>query len=472
MSGTEESYDRTERLAGELGTLIAARRYPEASAELAELLEPDVAEVLRALEEDACLVAFRMLPHERQAAVFSYFKPTEQERLIESITSEQAAKLFNEMEPDDRVDFLEVAADELAQRLLGQMHPQERADTQRILEFPDESIGRDMTTEFLTVRPEWTAQKVLEHIREHGSDVELLNGLYVVDSRGRLIDFIRLRELLLADPDTPCGDLVEEMVVSVRATDDREEAVHVFKKYDLPVLPVVDEHSVLLGIITFDDLQDVAEEEVTEDMQKMAAVEAFDEPYMSVSLPVLFRKRVFWLLVLFAGGLLTVFAMTRFEDSIKRFAILAMFVPLIIASGGNSGSQAASLMIRALALGELRPRDWVRVFRRELISGLMLGGLLGLCGVFSGAAISYYLFHAEAPDPQTAWLFGFAIGTSVLGVVMVGTLTGSMLPFVLEAVGLDPAVGSTPFVATIVDVAGLIIYFVSASVILQSLIAG
>jgi magnesium transporter len=467
MPRSSDNRDALRRLAGEAGVLIAALENQQAAELLFDLLDPEVADVLRDLEVDARVVAFRFFDRERQASIFSHLEHDEQQELVESITSEQVAQLLNEMEPDDRVDFLEVAPDELINQLLALMRPEERAETQRILDYPEESVGRDMTPEYVTVRPEWSIRQVLEHIRIVGRDAEMLNVLYVVDSAGHLINHVRLRRLLIAEPMAPCGEFVEGHVVSLRATEDREEAVRVMERYDVPVLPVVDDQNVLLGIITFDDVADVAEEEFTEDIQKMGGMAALEEPYVSVSVPHLVRKRVGWLIILFFGGILTVAAMGAFEESIKRFAILAMFVPLIIASGGNCGSQAASLMIRSLALGELTPSNWWMVFRRELVSGLMMGVVLGVLGVVAGTVATLLLF-GESSSLETALPFGYAIGLSMVGVVLIGTLTGSMLPFLLQRLGFDPATSSTPFVATIVDVAGLIIYFLSANMILPA----
>jgi magnesium transporter len=400
--------------------------------------------------------------------VFAHLEHDEQERLVQTLSTEQVAQIFNEMDADDRVDFLEDAPEDLAKSLLASMHPEERAETEKILEYPEESIGREMTPDYLTVRPEWTVAEALEHIRAHGKDAETFNVLYVVDDQGKLIDLIRLRRVLLARPDVRCDALREGgQVVSLQATDDRETAVHMMERYDVPVLPVVEADNRLVGIVTFDDIADVAEEEVTEDIQKMGGMEALDAPYTSSTVVQLFRKRVPWLMILFGGGLLTVSAMGAFEESIKQFAILALFVPLIIASGGNSGSQAASLIIRSLATRELEIEDWGIVLRRELISGLMLGSALGMCGLVVATAVSFVVFQEDVTHLGDALHYGTAIGAAVLGVVIVGTLVGAMLPILLKRFGFDEATGSTPFVATIVDVAGLIIYFVTANLILR-----
>ncbi|MHC4995344.1 MAG: magnesium transporter, partial [Planctomycetota bacterium] len=304
-----------------------------------------------------------------------------------------------------------------------------------------------------------------EHIRENGADAETLNVVYVVDSGGRLQDFVRLKKLLLADPAAKCESLCKGRVRSLLATDDQEAAVVMMREYDTPVLPVTDDDGVLVGIVTFDDVADIAEEEVTEDMQKMGGMQELDEPYIEAPLMELVWKRVVWLFILFCGGLVAVSAMGFFDEALAKYTILALFVPLIIASGGNSGSQAASLIIRSLTTAEVDTGDWLLVLRRELASGLLMGGLLGVCGFITGMAACFVPMFADTlASPPT--LYGLAIGLSVLAVVMVGTLTGGMLPLLLKKMGFDPAAGSTPLVATIVDAAGLVLYFVVATLVL------
>jgi len=455
-------------LAPEVSELIDQRKMGQVRHVLVDLYDPEIADLLLELSPPHQVVALRLLPRERAAEVFSHLDQDEQERLVTTLTTEQVASIFNEMDADDRVDFLEDAPDDLAQSLLAAMHPAERAETEKILEYPEESVGREMTPDYLTVHPEWTVAEALDHIRGHGKDAESFNVLYVVDERGRLIDVIRLRRILLAQPDVLCETLRQGgQLIYLKASDDRETAVHMMERYDVPVLPVVDDDDRMVGIVTFDDVADVAEEEVTEDMQKMGGMEALDAPYTSSTVVQLFRKRVIWLMILFGGGLLTVSAMGAFEESIREFAILALFVPLIIASGGNSGSQAASLIIRSLATREIEPADWALVLRREIFSGLMLGSALGLCGMVAATSVSYMLFQNEGGQLGQSLHYGLAIGTAVVGVVIVGTLVGSMLPIGLKRLGFDEATGSTPFVATIVDVAGLIIYFLCANVILR-----
>jgi magnesium transporter len=320
-----------------------------------------------------------------------------------------------------------------------------------------------MTPDFLKVGPRWTIRQVLDYIREHGRDSETLNVIYVTDEQGRLIDDVRIREFLLRPLETIVDDIHDSSFVALHATDAAHEAVDAFKKYDRNTLPVVDSEGKLLGIVTVDDMLDVQEEEATEDIQKLGGTEALDDPYMEAPLLQLVRKRAAWLVVLFVGEMLTATAMGFFEHELERAVILALFIPLIISSGGNAGSQASTLIIRAMALGEITLADWWRVMRRELASGALLGAILGIIGLLR------IIIWSRFSDAYGAHYVGIAatVGCAVLGVVMWGTICGSMLPLVLRRLGLDPATSSAPFVATLVDVTGLLIYFGAAIAFLR-----
>lgn len=455
-----------ELLAPEIAEMIASGDHDQARAAFEQLLDVEVADVLVELEPDQRPMAIGLLPGPRAADIFDYLEQDDQEALVEALNDEQVAEIFNQMDPDDRVDFLEDAPDAVAESTLALMDPAERSETRRILEYPEQTVGRLMTTEFFNLRPECTAAQALDHIRKHGHEAETLHILYLIEDGGRLIDHIRLRHLVLAEPEARLESLREGHVVKLNALDDREEAVRTMERYDLPVLPVVDGQNVMVGIVTFDDVADVAEEEATEDIHKIGGMEALDQSYFATTIPQMARKRGIWLLLLFFGGLLTVTAMGFFHGQLEQKAILALFVPLIIASGGNSGSQAATLIIRALAVNQLKTADWWRIFQRELLSGLLLGTLLGLLGLIVGGLVAYLGPGDANGIAAAAAITGFAIGTAIVGVVLTGILTGAMLPLALEAIGLDPATCSTPFVATIVDVAGLVIYFSVAMIIL------
>lgn len=464
MEATRSELMTAELLAPEIAELIDQKRSAEVREALAELQDPELADLLWALEAKHRMLAFRFLSRDRQAAVFSFLDPEHQETLLGDLSNEQLAQILDDMAPDDRAMLFEELPGEVTAKLLTLLKPEERRRTQFLLGYPPESVGRLMTPDYLTLRPDWTIAQALDFIRLHGKDAETLYTMYVVDDRGHLLDDIKLRSLILSDPARTIRSLMDEQVVSLAATDDRERAVHAMDRYDRPVLPVVNSEGVLVGIVTFDDVADVAAEEVTEDIQKMGGVEALDDPYMSVSLWQLFRKRGTWLAMLFLGEMFTATAMNFFEGEIQQAVILALFVPLIISSGGNSGSQASTLIIRAIALGEVTLRDWLRVFTRELLCGLALGTLLGVIGLLR-IHVWHWLGWADYTDHYH--LVGLTVAVSLLGVVVWGTLMGSMLPFLLRFLRLDPATISAPLVATLVDVTGLVIYFTTAMALLR-----
>lgn len=451
-------------LAPEIGELIAQRQTFEVRALLLDLMDPEIADVLVALEPGGRPVAFRVLPRDRAAVVFTYLPPETQEQLLSELNNEQLAGLFDEMAPDDRATLFDEMPGQIAAKLLALMKPEERRQTQAILGYPPDSVGRLMTPDYVAIQPEWTVQQVLDHIRKNGRDAETLSRLYVVDGRGRLIDDIRLRQLLLVDPSSSVKALMNEQLVSLHAQDDREKAVEMMRRYDHPALPVVDRDEILVGIVTFDDVADVEQAETTEDIQKMAAVEALDEPYITMPVWKLVRKRGIWLGVLFLGEMLTASAMAFYEHEIAAAVVLALFIPLIISSGGNSGSQASTLIIRAMAVGEIRQRDWWRVLLREIACGLLLGIFLGAIGL---VRINLWGLAGWASYGEHYHLIAVAVGAALIGVVLWGSLMGSMLPFILRVMKLDPAVVSAPMVATLVDVTGLIIYFTVAAMILR-----
>ena len=446
-----------------LAELLEARNFMGIRAALAGLTPADSAEMIEEFEPVEQAALFRLLPMQLATEVFEYLPVEAQEELIHAMGNEQAAGILDAMSPDDRTALLEEMPTAVCARMVESLSPKERAVALRLLDYPENSIGRMMTSEYLTLRDEWTAREVLDHIRSHGRDRETLNVLYVVAPSGKLVDEVRIREILLCPVETQVKDLRNNVLIALTATDDQETAVAAFRKYDRTVLPVIDGHGGLVGIVTVDDILDVVEEEATEDIQKLGGMEQLDEPYMDISLARLVKKRATWLVVLFVGEMLTATAMGHFQDDISKAVILAVFVPLIISSGGNSGSQAATLIIRAMAIGEVGLGDWWKVMRREIFSGLILGLILATIGIVRIAAWSAF---SDMYGPH--WLLvAITVGISLLGVVVWGTLSGSMLPFLLKRLGLDPATSSAPFVATLVDVTGLIIYFAVAGVILH-----
>jgi magnesium transporter len=450
-------------LGPEIKELIEARNFTALRDLLAGFSPADIGEILTEVPDEDRAIAFRLLPHDQATEVLEYLEPDAQHAVIKAMGHETAARILNDMSPDDRTALLEELPGAAVAQLLTLLSPEERAVAQTLLNYPEGSVGRLMTPDFISVRPHWSIQQVLDYIREHGRDSETLNVIYVTDERGRLIDDVRIREFLLRPVTTRVADIHDSSFVALRAIDDAEVALDLFKKYDRNTLPVVDSEEKLLGIVTVDDMLDVQEEEATEDIQKMGGVEALEDPYIDAPLLQMVRKRAVWLTVLFLGEMLTATAMRFFAQEIERAVVLALFVPLIISSGGNSGSQASTLIIRALAIGELRLSDWWRVLRKEIFSGLMLGGILGAIGFLRIEGTSLF---TTVYGPHHL-LIATTVGVTLVGVVLWGTLAGSMLPILLRRLGLDPATSSAPFVATLVDVTGLIMYFSVAVVLLR-----
>ncbi|HEX4824735.1 MAG TPA: magnesium transporter [Candidatus Polarisedimenticolaceae bacterium] len=423
----------------------------------------DIAELLDDASREDEVVLFRILPREVAAETFSYLAPYQQERLLKAMARDDVTAILDRMPDDDRTLLLEEMPASATKQLLELLTPKERADAVRMLGYPEDSVGRLMTAHYVAVRADWTVQQVLDHVRERGHDSETLSLIYVVDEKGILIDDIRIRSFLLAPLTAKVSDLMDYRYVALKATDRQRDAVQVFQQQDLKALPVTDSAGVLIGIVTIDDVLEVAERAATREIQRVGGSEALEEPYMEISLARLVRKRAGWLVILFLGEMLTATAMGFFEKEIAKAVVLALFVPLIISSGGNSGSQASTLVIRALALGEVKLRDWWRVARREVFSGLALGGILGTIGFLR---ITVWSFFSNLYGPH--WLLvALTVGLALIGIVLWGTLAGSMLPFVLRRLGFDPATSSAPFVATLVDVTGLVIYFSVGIVILR-----
>ncbi|MEW5883514.1 MAG: magnesium transporter [Armatimonadota bacterium] len=432
--------------------------------ELQSLSAGEVAELVNQLDDAKGIFILRLLEPEKASDAFSELHPEHRDRLLQTLSDERLAELFNSMAPDDRTRVLEDLPGRVTQRLINLLSPEERRIALQLLGYPEFSVGRLMTPEYIMVRPQWTVGRALQQVRDYYVKAETANVLYVADGRGRLVADLLLAELVAADPETLIEDLMEgRPVVSLPVDLDQEEAVEVFRKHVRVALPVVDAQGVLLGIVTLDDVLDIVEEEATEDFQKAGGVEALDEPYMATPFWVLIRKRAGWLTILFVSQMLTATAMDRFAEEIARALVLAVFVPLIISSGGNSGSQAATLVIRALAVRDVALSDWWRVVRREAMAGLALGVFLGAIGAMR---IGVWEAAWGAYGPHWPWL-AITIFLSLVGVVLWGTLAGSALPLILKRFGLDPATSSAPFVATLVDVTGIVLYFEISMIVLR-----
>ncbi len=423
----------------------------------------DVAQLVEDNSDHECGIIGNMAMN-RAASVFKILDLSVQKRIMRELPPGTSAHLLNELPADDRTDFLEELSGDVVRELIKLLEPEERKITLSLLGYPENSIGRLMTPDYVYVYPWNTIEEVFTTIRKHGKDSETINVIYVLNDKGELLDDIRIRDFILNTPDTKVEELMDERFVALHPEDDQESASEVFKMNNRVALPVVSSSNELLGIVTIDDILWVTEEEFSEDMQKMGGTAALEEPYLQTPIMRLFKKRVVWLVVLFLGELLTASAMAFFEGEIKKAVVLALFIPLIISSGGNSGSQASTLIIQAMAVGEVAIKDWWKVMRREIISGLMLGTVLGIIGF-----IRIMIWHSFSPELYGQhWVsIGITVALALLGVVIWGTLAGSMLPLLLKKLGADPAVSSAPFVATLVDVTGLVIYFSTAYALLS-----
>jgi magnesium transporter len=432
---------------------------------LTALLQPEeLADLINSSREIDFKKVFQVLDPEKALKTFENLEFEIQEELLNTFPVDVLSRTLNLISPDDRTALFEKLPEATLQKYLSLLTDEERKTAQSLLQYPDDSIGRLMTPDFVSVKEDWTVAQVLDYIRKHGKDSETLSMVYVTDNHGYLIDDIRVREFLLAPLDKKVNELMDHQFISLGAKDDQEQAVKLFKQSNRIALPVTDFNGLLLGIITIDDVVDVMEEEDTEDIQKFGGIEALDESYSQISFFKLVRKRAGWLVILFFGEMFTATAMGFFQGEISKAVVLALFVPLIISSGGNSGSQASSIIIRAMALGEITFRDWWNVMRREILSGFTLGAILGSVGFLR--IFIWQQLHIYNYGPYW-FLISITIFFSLIGVVMWGTLSGSMLPIVLKKLGADPAASSAPFVATLVDVTGLIIYFSVAFIILR-----
>jgi magnesium transporter len=430
---------------------------------LNEWLPVDLGDLLADLSTSDAVTAFRLLQPPLATATFVYLPRSLQELLFQALEEPNLATILNELAPDDRTAILEAQTGDETERLLTLLTPENQRVARSLLSYSAGTVGRLMTPDFIDVQENWTIDQVLDHVRRVGKDSESLNAVYVIDGEQHLIDDIRMREILLAQPQTLVGTLMDRKYAALQVTDAEAVAVETFRKYDRTVLPVVDRRGLLLGVVTVDDVLDVAEESATREIQKFGGLEALDEPYDTTPMLSMVKKRATWLVILFVGEMLTASAMGEYGDEMAQAIVLTYFIPLIISSGGNSGSQAATLMVRALAVGEVKLSDWQMVLKRELASGFLLGVILAVIGF---CRIALWSAFSDIYGPH--WiLVGVTVAVSLVGIVLWGALSGAMLPFLIKRCGLDPATSSAPFVATLVDVTGLIIYFTVAAVILR-----
>lgn len=417
-----------------------------------EKLEPfQVSEIFEVISERDKIIVFRLLNKEQTKEVFKLLSHEEQQEIIEGLAENatKIARLLNDIDPDDRTAFLEELPWEVSKQLIAQLSPEQRVITNQLLGYPKDSIGRLMTTEFVAVKPTYTVAEAFAHIREYGKDSETLNVVYVVDKNWKLLDDLRIKDLIFAQPDQLISDLINNQFISLNAKEDQEEAIRVFKDHSKVALPVVDEEGVLLGIVTFDDIMDVAEDESSEDFHKFGAFQSAISNPLKARVFDLYKNRVVWLLALVFMNIFSGAALASFEDVIQKFVGLVFFLPLLIDSGGNAGSQTATLMIRSLAMGDVKMADWGRLIGKELIVSLFLGLTMAV-GVSIVASF-------RAPEVM------FVVATTMILTVLMGSVVGLILPFVFTKLNLDPATASAPLITTIADISGVIIYFSIAS---------
>jgi magnesium transporter len=434
-----------ELLKPEILDLVEARDWEALRDVLADWPEPEVADLLLHLRKSERVVLFRALPRELAADVFAHLDLGRQDELLHDLSDEEARHLLEEMEPDDRTQLLGELPGQATQRLLNLLGPEDLRESRWLLGYPEESVGRLMTPEYVAVQPEETIAQAVNHIRAHGHDSESINKVFVVDAGWHLLDDVELRRFILTDPDARVADIMDHSVLSIRATAHREDAVEMIRRYDVVALPVVDSDGVMVGVVTVDDVLDVAEQRATEDFQRLGSVDPFRTSVREAPLSLLYRKRVGWLLGLVFMNILSGAGIAAYADTIEAAVALVFFLPLLIASGGNAGSQSATLMIRAMATGDVRTGDWFRLLARELAVGLLLGGTMAI-GV---AAVAAW----RAPEVLVV------VSATMIVNVLVGSLLGMSLPFLFARMRIDAATASAPLVTSLADISGVLIYF-------------
>jgi magnesium transporter len=424
----------------------------------------EVAQIFLNLPASSAVKAFQSFPEKNKIVVFPYLDDLIQKQIIHDIPKADASRILNSLSSDDLLIFLSKLKGVELSEILEHLDEKNKKAAHNLLGYPKESVARLINTEFVTIKKEMSIGEAMAHLRKHHQDSETANVIYVVDNDGKLVDDVPIRRLVLTEPDKQVQDIMDGFYVKLNLNDSKETAVDIFKQYDRAALPVTNDNNILLGVITVDDVLDVEEERNTKEMQRFGGVESLDYPYVKTSFFQLIKKRAGWLVFLFLGEMFTATAMGYFDAEISKAVVLALFVPLIISSGGNSGSQAATLIIRAMALKELSFQDWWYVMRREILSGLTLGLILGAIGFLRITAWQEFHWYDYG---QHWFLVAVTIFFSLIGIVMWGTLAGSMIPIVLKRLKIDPATSSAPFVATLVDVTGLVIYFSIAAIVLR-----
>lgn len=429
----------------DIAELIHARDWAMLRRALADVPAPEIADRLTELDKPDRVLLFRALARPQAAAAFAHLEPQWRRTLLEDLTDDETRELLAGLPPDDRTQLLEELPGQVTQRLLNLLSPEDLKEARWLLGYPAESVGRLMTPDYVAVRPEWTIEQALAHIRAKGKDSETINVVYVVDQEWRLLDDIELRRLILAAPGTRVEEIMDHAFVTVPAHADREEAVLLMLRYDLIALPVVDSDGVLLGIVTVDDILDVAEEEATEDFHRVGSVAPLRTSLKEATVGYLYRRRILWLLALVVVNIFSGAGIAAFSDTIAASVALVFFLPLLIGSGGNAGAQSATLMVRALATGDVGMRDWLRMLGKELA----VSGALGITMAVAASLIGI------VRAPEVTWV----VASTMFVIVIVGSLMGMSMPFLLTRLGFDPATASAPLITSLADIVGVIIYF-------------
>jgi magnesium transporter len=429
----------------EILELIESRRWDQLRDALARWPAPELADLLLALRKDDRVLLFRALSRREASELFALLGREQQDGLLRDLTDDETRRLLADLPPDDRTHLLEELPGRATQRMLNLLAPDDLEEARWLLGYPEESVGRLMTPDYVAVHPEWTVEDAVQHVRTHGQDSETINRVFIVDERWVLLDDIELRRLILAPPQATVAELMDHSVVSLSAFADREVAVSMIRRYDTFVVPVVDSEGIMVGIVTVDDVLDVQEEEATEDFHRVASVGPIRTSLREAGVGFLYRRRVGWLLALVFMNIFSGAGIAAFEETIEALVALVFFLPLLIDSGGNAGSQSATLMVRALATGDVRMKDWINLLGRELLVAL----LLGLTMAVGVSAISYF----RAPEVLAV------VAATMTIIVVWGSLLGMSLPFLLTRLGRDPATASAPLITSLADISGVLIYF-------------
>lgn len=437
-----------ELLKPEIYELIDTRNWTDLREILSSWPPPEIVDLFLDVDKTERVLIFRALPRDIAAEVFSYLDGDQKDTFLMDLTDQETRNLLADLPPDDRTELLEELPAKVTQRLMSLLEPDDLREARELLGYPEESVGRRMTPDFVAVRSYWTIHKALHHIRKFGKDSETINRVYVTDKSGKLLDDIKLRSVILAEEDASISDLMDYNVVSLSAFDDQEKAVKTLEKYDLLAIPVVDSMGILVGIVTFDDVMDISAEEITEDFQKIGGMNPVEQSYQSAGVFKLWSKRVPWLIGLLFANFLTVQAIDYFDWVYVQMVALALFPTMLIGTAGNSGTQSATLIIRSIAVEGLNFDNWLAVFKKEIVVGLMLGLTLGAIAFVRG-------FLIDDPGHKIAII----VGLSMVVMVTWANLVGGLLPLILNKMKFDPAVISSPFMATLIDFSGMLIYF-------------